>query len=366
MKRVLLISLQKLGGGVIDILGLSNGLCFNNFFHYLIISKDNELSEKFIDNNFRKIFKIKTFKSSLFDFIIQTFIFFRFFKLILILFKIKPDVVFITHFHAWSIFVFVFKPFLKYKIFYGLHDNPFNPKEKNSTFLIFLSKLFIKCANIIIVYSKFVMDDIKNFLPLKNIKVLYLGIYKDLFPNFKKSFNLNKNFLTILFFGRILPYKGIDILIDAIEILKNKNIELKTIIAGRGRVDENYLYKIKQLNIEFKNDWIFNEELLKYLQETDILVMPYKNGTQSGLISIALAYGIPVIATKVGSFKEYIQDGINGFLINPNNQYDLVQKIEQIYFNRNILLQIHKNILKTNQKFFWENTVKYLINLIKN
>lgn len=365
MKKTLLISLQKYGGGAIDPLGLSNGLCFNNFFHYLVISKDNELSERFIDNDFRKIFKIKTFQSSLFDFIIQTFIFLKFLKLIKVIIKIKPDVVFITHFHFWAVFVFILKPFLRYKIFYGVHDNPFNSKEKNFIFVNFLSQIFIKYANTIIVYSRFVMNDLKKNLPLKKIKVLYLGIYKDLFPDFKKSFDLNKKDLIILFLGRIRPYKGINILIEAVEILKNKDIQIKTIIAGKGNIDQNYLQKIKKFDIELKNYWLSNEELLELLQKTDILIMPYKDGTQSGVISIALAYGIPIIATKVGSFEEYIKNGMNGFLIEPNNKYDLAQKIEQIYFNRSILLDIQKNIFKINKNFYWENSVKSLIDLIK-
>lgn len=365
MKKILLISLQKYGGGAIDSLSLSNALCSNKFFHYLAISKYNELENKFVDNKFRKIFKIETFKSSILSFIFQTFVFLKFFKLILILFKIKPDIIFITHPHLWSIFIFVFKKILKYKILYGLHDNPFNSKEKYNILMNFLNKIFLNYADNIIVYSKFMMDSIKKYLPFKNILVLPLGIYKDLFPNFKKYFNLNKKYLTILFLGRILPYKGIDVLIEAFEILKSKNIKFEATIAGKGNLDKNNLKKIKQFNIQFKNYWLSNKELLELLEKTDILIMPYKKATQSGIISIALAYGIPVVATKVGSFGEYIEDGISGFLIEPNNKYDLAQKIEQIYLNRNILLEIQKNIFKINKKFYWENSVKNLINLIK-
>lgn len=364
--KILLFSLQKFGGGSIDALGLSNGLCHNRFFHYLIISKDNELVDKFTDNEFRKVFKIKTFKSSFFDFIIQTFVLLRFLNLIKIVNKLKPDIIFITHFHPWSAFIFILRIFLKNKIFYGVHDNPFDPKEKGPLLMIFLEKIFLKYSDIVITYSNFINEDIKKYLPKKKIETIYLGIHKDLFPDFKKNFDLNKEFLTILFFGRILPYKGIDTLIEAVEILREEKIKVETIIAGRGEIDEKYLDKIKELKINLKNYWISNEELLSLLKKTDILIIPYKKGTQSGLISIGLAYGIPIIATNVGSFNEYIKDGFNGFLIEPDNPKELSEKIKEIYFNREILLKMSNNTVKIKEKFLWENTVKELIKLIEN
>ena len=122
MNKILLVSLQKYGGGAIDALEFSNGLIENKFFHYILISEGNELREKFIENEFRKVLIIKTFSSNYFSFFLNTFLFFKWIKLIKILFKIKPKIVHITHFHIWSIFIFLFRPFLRYKIFYAVHD----------------------------------------------------------------------------------------------------------------------------------------------------------------------------------------------------------------------------------------------------
>lgn len=364
MRKILLVSLQKFGGGAIDTLGLSNGLCVNKIFHYLIISRDNELAEGFIDNEFRKVFKIKTFKSSFLDFFIQTFLFLKFLIIFRILFQIKPDIVLTTHFHPWIIFIFISKIFLKYKIFYGVHDNPFDPKEEGPPFSTFLERVFVKHSDVIITYSKFIKEDIKKYLPNKRIEIVYLGNYKDLFPNFRKSININKKNLTLLFLGRVLPYKGLDILIKAIEILKGKGLKIQTIIAGRGELDKESFEKIKKFEIDFENRWLSNDELLSFLEKGDILIMPYKKGTQSGVISLALAYGIPVIATKVGSFGEFIKDGVNGFLVNPNNPEALAEKIEKIYFDRKILLDMSTKASKIAEKFSWENTVKDLIKLL--
>lgn len=364
MKNLLVISLQKFGGGAIDTLGLSNGLCANKFFHYLIISQDNELADRFTDNEYRKVFKIKTFKSSLLDFLVQTFIFSRFSKLLKILYQIKPKAVLTTHFHPWLIFIFFSRFFLKYKIFYAVHDNPFDPKEEGPPFATFLEGIFVKYSDIVITYSKFIREDIKKYLSNKKIETVYLGSYKELFPDFRKSPEINKESLTILFFGRILPYKGIDVLIKALEILQEKGLKIETIIAGRGELDKESLEKIKRLGIEFKNEWTSNDELLSLLEKSDVLILPYKKGTQSGVISLGLAYGIPIIATKVGSFGEFIEDGFNGFLVKPNDPNDLAQKLEKIYFDREILLEMNDNALKFGEKFSWANTTKELIKLL--
>lgn len=364
-KKFLLISLQKSGGGAIDALGLSNGLCANKLFHYLIISQDNELAKRFDDNEFRRIFKIKTFKSSLLDFVLQTFLFLSFIKLIKILLQIKPQVIFISHFHPWAIFVFFLKIFFKYKVFYGIHDNPFDPKEEGPPFMLFLEKLFLKNSDVIITYSKFIKNDLQRFVKNKEVKVLYLGIHRDIFPCYKKEFNLNKEYLTLLFFGRILPYKGLSVLLEAFEILKSKNLKINLIIAGKGEISKDNQEKIKKLDITLKNYWITNEELLHLLGISDIIVIPYKKATQSGPLNIALACGFPTIASNIGSFPEYIKDGVNGFLFEANNSKELAEKIEYFYFNREMLKIMGEKAFEIGKNFSWENTVSTLIQLIE-
>lgn len=364
-KNFLIISLQKYGGGAIDSLGISNGLCVNKFFHYIVISESNELSDHFKDNEFRKVFKIKTFKSSLVDFFVQTFIFFKFLKLLKILNQIKPEKIFITHFHPWSIFVFFFKFFKKTEIFYGVHDNPFDPKEEGPPLMLFLEKIFLKFSDIIITYSNFMKEDLKRFLTNKKIEVMYLGIHKDLFGDFKKTFDISKKELILLFFGRILLYKGLDVLLKAYEILKKKNLDIKLIIAGKGDIEKGILEEIKNLGVILKNYWLKNEELLELLKIADIIIVPYKKATQSGPISVALAYGVPVIASNVGSFKEFIIDGKNGFLFENGNFQELAEKTEFLYFHKEYLLNLSDNMLKIGEKFSWGNTVKTLISLVE-
>ncbi len=365
MNKILLVSLQKYGGGAIDALEFSNGLIENKFFHYILISEGNELREKFIENEFRKVLIIKTFSSNYFSFFLNTFLFFKWIKLIKILFKIKPKIVHITHFHIWSIFIFLFRPFLRYKIFYAVHDNPFEPKEEPALFVNFFEKIFCKKADIVLVYSNFMKESLKKYLDNKKIYVLPLGIHSDLCPNLIKEYNLDKDLLNVLFFGRLEEYKGLDILIKAFEILKKEGFKINLTIAGRGNIGDELKNQIKELEIDFKNYWIPNEELCELIKKADILVAPYKKGTQSGIISTALAYGIPVIATNVGSFSEYIKDGKNGFLIKPD-PIELAERIKIFYKNRNLILEFSKESLKIGENFKWGKIAQKAIEIYNN
>jgi len=361
--KILLISLQKFGGGAQDSLGLSNGLCENRFFHYIIISTDNELANKFIDNEFREVYRIKTHKSDIKDFLKQTILLKRPIKLIKIIKKIKPNIIHITHFHPWLLFVFCLRKIYRFKIFYTCHDNPFEPKETPAPFMNFLEKTFAKSADIVITHSNFVKNSIEKYLKNKKIIVLHLGIYERI-CYVKEKFNLSGP-LNLLFFGRIEEYKGLDILIESFEILKRKKLDIFLTIAGRGKISGTLLYKIQSLNINLKNYWLSNEELCDLLNKADVLIAPYKQATQSGIVITALTYGIPIIATDVGANREFIEDGKDGFLVKPNDPEDLAKKIEIIYNNRNLLKEFNKNLLEKSKFFKWSFITQKLIEVYK-
>lgn len=366
LPKVLLLSLQKFGGGAIDSLEMSNALMENKFFHYVLISEGNELKDKFTDSEYRKVIKVKTFASNYFSFLVSTFLLFRWIKLIQILRKIKPDIVHITHFHVWCIFVYLLRPIFKYKIFYGVHDNPFEPKEEPVFLMNLFEKFFIKKADLVLTYSNFMKESIRKYISDKPIEVLPLGIYTDLCSKLEKKFNLNKESLNVLFFGRLENYKGIDTLVRAHEILKRENLKIKLTIAGRGKIDKDLENKINELGIFFKNYWITNEELCQLIENCDVLVAPYKNATQSGMISVALAYGVPIIATNVGSFSEYIKDGINGFLISVDDYFSLAEKIKILYQNRWLVVEMAKKAKEIGELYKWNSIMKKAIDLYKN
>jgi D-inositol-3-phosphate glycosyltransferase len=161
----------------------------------------------------------------------------------------------------------------------------------------------------------------------------------------KRRLGLKDDEKAILFFGRIRPYKGVEYLLDAFRLLPTDvQVKYRLIVAGEPKKgSEDYLYQIREsVQRDFKEgqvilriQFIPDEEMEVYLKGADVLVLPYKEIFQSGVLFLAYSFGLPVVATDVGSFREEIVEGSTGFLCQPGDPADLAKAIE-IYFNSDL------------------------------
>lgn len=129
--------------------------------------------------------------------------------------------------------------------------------------------------------------------------------------------------LVVLFFGRILAYKGIDLLLDAFRRLDSARFRL--LIAGEGE-----LPRIDAPNVEVENHFIADDELGPVFQRAHVVALPYRAASQSGVAQMAFAFGRPVIATRVGALPEIVYDGENGLLVPAGDAAALAGAIERI------------------------------------
>ena len=145
---------------------------------------------------------------------------------------------------------------------------------------------------------------------------------------------------TILFFGRIKPYKGVEHLLAACQRLMVNDANYRLIIAGEvQKGNEKYQEELRSAvnselhrgQIILKVQFIPDEEMELYLKCADVLVLPYNEIFQSGVLFLAYSFGLPVIATDVGSFREEIVEGRTGYLCRPSDPVDLAETIK-IYF----------------------------------
>lgn len=135
----------------------------------------------------------------------------------------------------------------------------------------------------------------------------------------------------VLFFGRVWPYKGLQYLIDAAEILIPENPELKFYIVGDGEPISNYrISPSYSKNIIVIQRYVPNSQVAHFFERCKCVVMPYIEATQSGVIPIATAFAKPTVATSVGSIPEAIIDGQTGFLVEARNSKMLARKIQLI------------------------------------
>jgi glycosyltransferase involved in cell wall biosynthesis len=155
----------------------------------------------------------------------------------------------------------------------------------------------------------------------------------------KRRLGLREDEKAILFLGRIRPYKGLEQLLAAFQELVTHQPNLRLIVAGEAKKgSEEYLDQITRTIRQFspgqvlsKIEFIPDQDMELYLKAADVMVLPYKEIFQSGVLFLGYSYGLPVVATDVGSFREEIVEGQTGFLCKPDDPRALANAIETYF-----------------------------------
>jgi glycosyltransferase involved in cell wall biosynthesis len=198
-----------------------------------------------------------------------------------------------------------------------------------------------------ITMSNNVLNDLKSFTDKKAIKIEH-----PLYDNFgealskdeaRKFLNIPVNGDIILFFGFIRKYKGLDLLLEAMKILKDQKAITPSsilpilLIAGEFYDDElQYKKIIQKLDIadqlDLRTHFIDDQEVKYYLSAADFVIQPYKNATQSGVTPLAYHFEKPMLVTNVGGLADMVPDSIAGVVVEPNAKAiaDGIQKLYQL------------------------------------
>lgn len=125
----------------------------------------------------------------------------------------------------------------------------------------------------------------------------------------------------VLFFGRVEPYKGVDVLLAAWPRVLAMHSHARLVIAGPLAADVS----LPDLppNTELRDRWIGDAEAVALLRSASLLVLPYRDATQSALIAAAYYFGVPVIVTRTGALPEYIVEGETGWIVPPGDSQTL-------------------------------------------
>jgi len=135
----------------------------------------------------------------------------------------------------------------------------------------------------------------------------------------------------ILFFGSIWEYKGLKYLIEAESLLSRALKGFKITIAGKGEDLTKYTRcMIDPSHYEIINDFIPDEQVAGLFQKASVVVLPYVDASQSGVVPLAFAFGKPVVVTNVGSIAEAVSQGEDGFIVEPRDPRALAEAITTI------------------------------------
>jgi glycosyltransferase involved in cell wall biosynthesis len=234
------------------------------------------------------------------------------------------------------------------------------PHEKRAGDAAF-AKYFINGCDGFVTMSKAVMSDLEKFTSTAHKKYLLHPLYTSFGEKLNKldariALGLPEDKHIVLFFGLIRKYKGLDMLLDAMNELKsNPNILL--VIAGEFYEDKRpYLDLIEKYQIQnqviLHGKFIANEDVKLYFSATDLVALPYRTATQSGVTQVSFHFEVPTLVTNVGGLGEIIPNNVAGYVVESNGKA-IANGIKD-YFDNNRMPSFTQGMIKEKQKYDWK------------
>ncbi|WP_196809815.1 glycosyltransferase family 4 protein [Butyrivibrio sp. MB2005] len=247
------------------------------------------------------------------------------------------DVALTTFFANWSTLYF---PLIKARYRIAVCHDPF-PHSGEGRINAFLAKRYYKQNDkLIVLTDKFRLQASKRYNK-KNQDIIViphgrLNVYSSLASKEPKKYYDSES-INFLFFGRIQKYKGIEVLGKAFKLLVNKKKNVTLTIAGNGDFSPYKQLYDSLPNVNLLIRYIDDSEVEGlFKSEKVVAVVPYLDATQSGVIPIAMEYGVPIIASETGGLKEQLDNGKIGLFFERGNENDLARKMMSIVDNPDI------------------------------
>lgn len=232
----------------------------------------------------------------------------------------------------------------------------------------FLTRLALRWVDAFIVQSEIVRRDLYEWFPeakYRQVKYVAHPVY-DCYSEANIStqearlrLGLKSDAKILLFFGLVRRYKGLDVLLEAMpKILNELGGNIHLLVAGEFyEPEEAYYHHVEKLgltgHVTIVNQYIPNEEVGTHFRAADLLVLPYRSATQSGVVQVAYNFGLPVISTRVGGLPEVVQEGETGFLVEPENPEQLAESVVN-FFKMNLTESMTENIKQAKDRYSWD------------
>ena len=281
----------------------------------------------------------------------------------------------ICHFHLFHVNVLVFFDFilskvLGMKVVYTIHDVVSFENTKSSEKL---SNFIYKKADKILTHNNFSKEIFKSHYTEVNsdLDIIPHGNYvpflniKDDMDLSRKKLGIPKDKTILLFFGMIKKVKGLEVLLNALSSVVDKNPNVILVIAGRVWENDFSVYQkiIDENNLSeyciIHNKFIPHEDVGHYYASADLVVLPYKRIYQSGVLMMSLSYEKAVLVSDLPPLIEVIDDDKTGFVFRSEDAFSLSEKLNKILENKFKMEEVRikaSEIVKT--KFGWNEIGK--------
>lgn len=280
---------------------------------------------------------------------------------------LRPDVV---HFdETWTRAAWIFPQLGRIPIVANVHDMEEHagyPKSRIQT----VRRLAWRWVDHLIFYSRYCQSlyQARPEMPRRPSTVVHFGALT-IFRAWEVS-SLATEPHTVLFFGRLAAYKGVDGLLAAAPQIAARVPGVRFVIAG-SPVPGYVMPELPDLpngsQFEVRDYYIPNELLCELFQRATVVVLPYESATQSAVIPTAFAFGKPVVATTVGGLPEVIQDGVTGRLVPPGDPQALAHATIELLNAPRLRLQMAEAIRRQHQEeLSWERHAQRFMDVYRS
>lgn len=286
--------------------------------------------------------------------------------------KIDPDIIHITTplMPPLAFFLFINRIDRKYPTVYtkhGLHSNSGCFKKFFEEYVLNFFERFISFKKIIV----HTQNDQKELLEARNLDernvvVIPHGTY-DLFKQYEKEISMERN--TVLFFGNIREYKGLDVLLSAVPTIVRQIPDVKVIIAGEGDLSpyQSLMELCDKSVLEVHNEFVPDDLVASLFQRSTLVVLPYTEMSgMSGVLNVAYAFGKPAIVSDVGGLDEAVEHGKTGLLVPPRDSQALAEGIIRLLKDSKLREEMENNVKIKADMNSWESIARKTMIVYRN
>ena len=239
-----------------------------------------------------------------------------------------------------------------------------------------LTRYALNGAHALIVQNRKTEENLKTRFPDKRLRLVPHPLYTpeafgESRPNraeARMALGIDTRAHVLLFFGNVRRYKGLDLLLEAFK--KTTVPGLHLLVAGEFYHDASAL-KTRLTESEFMNrvtlldQYIPNEEVSRVMTAADLVVLPYHRGSQSGVFSLASGHGRPVLATNVGGLPEYIENGVTGYTVPPDDAVAMARTLDRFFKNQEGP-RMESEIRNRTEHSTWKDLARCISDLVLN
>jgi D-inositol-3-phosphate glycosyltransferase len=261
------------------------------------------------------------------------------------------------------------------RVIFTAHNVNAGKRDKKDSWLNRISlKIQYRLSDHVFVHTSAMKSEMASefSIPENKISVIPFGINNTV-PNTslssaqaKRQLDISKDDKVLLFFGNIAPYKGLEYLVAAFDELLKRDRRYRLLIVGKPKGPESYWNEVERTiassgirdRVIEKIEYVPDETTELYFKAADVLVLPYTHVFQSGVLFLAYSFGLPAIASDVGSLREEIIEGQTGFVFKPRDSSHLASKIDK-YFKSELFCKLENRRAEikayANERYSWDN-----------